>query len=285
MGSTRPIHVISDSTGATAERVVRAALLQFPQSVVEIQLHARVRTRERADPILARVADEGGLLVFSVVSPELSGHLHRRTAELKIEAVDVIGVMIGRLGAFLGQQPVQRPGALLPLSEEYFRRIEAVTFSVKNDAGSNPRAFREADLVLAGVSRTSKTALATLLAQRGLKVANLTVVADTEPPQELFDVVADRVVGLTIDVDSLCAIRQERLRKLGMPPETQYAMRPHVEREVQWAEALFARPPAWTVVDMTGRSIDETAGIILEALERRRPPRGAGAAAALPSGE
>lgn len=273
MTTPRVIHVLSDSTGATAERVVRAALLQFPQAVVDIQLHVRVRTRERADPILKQIAEEGALLVFSVVSPELSDHLHRRTAELHIEAVDVIGSMIGRLGVFLDQKPVQRPGALLPLSDEYFRRVEAVSFAVKNDAGQHPPAFHQADLVLVGVSRTSKTALATLLAQRGLKVANLTVVVDHEPPQQLFEVPKDRVVGLTIDVDSLCAIRQERLRKLGMPAETQYAMRPHVEREVRYAESLFERPPSWAVVDMTGRSIDETAGIILEELQQRPPPR------------
>jgi regulator of PEP synthase PpsR (kinase-PPPase family) len=264
----RYIDVLSDSTGATAERVVRAALLQFPQTEVEIRRHLRVRTRDRAEPILRRISEDESLLVFSVVSPELSDFIHRKAGELHIEAIDVIGSVIGRLERFLGKAPMNRPGALMPLSEEYFRRIEAVSFTVKSDTGRDPRSFAKADLVLAGVSRTSKTPVATLLAQRGLKVASYTVVLGTPPPPELAK--APRVIGLTIDVESLCAIRQERLEKLGMPPETQYAVRAHVEREVRFAERLFAEHPEWGVVDMTGRTIDETAGIILEQLDDRQ---------------
>lgn len=268
----RYIDVISDSTGETAERVVRAALLQFPNAVVEIRRHPRVRTKRRAEPILQKAADDHSLLVFSVVSPELSGYIHRITVALNIEAVDVIGSVIGRLETYLDRPPINRPGALLPLSAEYFRRIEAVTFTVKNDGGRDPRNFVKADLVLVGVSRTSKTPLATLLAQRGLKVASVTVVLGASPPPELLVLSPEKVVGLTIDVASLCAIREERLRKLGMPVETQYAMRAHVEEEVAYAERLFAEHPMWTRVDITGTSVEETAGIILEQASGQRRP-------------
>jgi regulator of PEP synthase PpsR (kinase-PPPase family) len=264
----RYIDVLSDSTGATAERVLRAALLQFPQSEIEIRRHVRVRTRDRAEPILRQVAADEALLVFSVVSPELSDFIHRKTGELRIDAIDVIGSVIRRLEAFLDEPPINRPGALMPLSEEYFRRIEAVSFTVKSDTGRDPRSFLKADLVLAGVSRTSKTPLATLLAQRGLRVASYTVVLGTPIPNELDR--ARNVVGLTIDVDSLCAIRQERLLKLGMPEETQYAVRAHVEREIAYAETIFSAHPSWSVVDMSDRSIDETAGIILEMLAQEQ---------------
>ena len=270
MSADRYIDVVSDSTGETAERVVRAALLQFPNATVELRRHARVRTKRRAEPILQRAAADRSLLVFSVVSPELSEYIHRTTVSLAIEAIDVIGSVIGRLESYLERSPINRPGALLPLSAEYFRRIEAVDFTVKNDGGRDPRNFVKADLVLVGVSRTSKTPLATLLAQRGLKVANLTLVLGANPPAELLAVAPRRIVGLTIDVASLCAIREERLRKLGMPPETRYAMRAHVEEEVAFAERLFGSNPEWTRVDMTGLSVEETAGIILERIAEPR---------------
>ena len=171
MDKPRYIDVLSDSTGETAEKVVRAALLQFPQAGAQIRLHTRVRTKEVARPVLERAAREGALLVFTVVSPELREFVHGVTAELKIEAIDVIGSLIGKLGTFLDREPINLPSAMLPPSEEYFRRIEAVEFAVKSDDGKEPRNFKKADLVLVGVSRTSKTPLSTLLAQRGLKVA------------------------------------------------------------------------------------------------------------------
>jgi regulator of PEP synthase PpsR (kinase-PPPase family) len=263
----RYIDVLSDSTGETAEKVVRAALLQFPQAGTQIRLHTRVRTKEVARPVVERTAREGGLLVFTVVSPELREFVHGMTAELKIEAIDVIGALIGKLGTFLEREPINLPSALLPLSEEYFRRIEAVEFAVKSDDGKEPRNFKKADIVLVGVSRTSKTPLSTILAQRGLKVANSPLVLGVSPPPELME--APRIVGLTIGIDQLCEIRQARLRQLGMPSETNYAMREHVRQELEFANQLFQKHPDWPVIDVTGRAIEETAVIILEAMKER----------------
>ncbi len=269
METPRYIDVLSDSTGETAEKVVRAALLQFPQAGAQIRLHTRVRTNEVARPVVERCARERALLVFTVVSPELREFIHGMTAELKIEAIDVIGALIGKLGTFLEREPINLPSALLPLSDEYFRRIEAVEFTVKSDDGKEPRNFKKADIVLVGVSRTSKTPLSTLLAQRGLKVANLPLVLGVNPPPELFDASQDRIVGLTIGIEQLCAIRQARLLQLGMPSETNYAMREHVRQELEFASALFRKHPEWPVVDVTGRAIEESAVIILEAMKER----------------
>ena len=265
----RYIDVLSDSTGETAEKVVRAALLQFPQAGAQIRLHTRVRTKEVARPVVERCAREGALLVFTVVSPELREFVHGMTAELKIEAIDVIGALIGKLGTFLDREPINLPSALLPLSEEYFRRIEAVEFAVKSDDGKEPRNFKKADIVLVGVSRTSKTPLSTILAQRGLRVANLPMVLGVNPPPELLEAPQDRIVGLTIGIEQLCEIRQARLRHLGMPGETNYAMREHVRQELEFANTLFAKHPEWPVIDVTGRAIEETAVIILEAMKER----------------
>ena len=259
------IHVVSDSSGQTAERVLRAAMLQFPQCEFELVSHARVRTKERVEPILERVRKDNALLVFSVVSPELNAHIHSRASELRVEAVDVIGPAITSLASFVREDPLNRPGHLLPLTADYFRRIEAVEFTVRSDGGRDPRLFSKAELVLLGVSRTSKTPLSTLLAQRGLKVANLTIVCDSMPPAELDLVPGHRVVGLTIDADSLVKMRQVRLQKLGMPAETEYGVRRYVEREIAFAEKLFS-DRGWPMVDMSGRSIEETASLVLEAV-------------------
>ena len=268
MDDVRYIDVLSDSTGETAEKVVRAALLQFPKSGAQIRLHTRVRTQEVARAVLEKSAREGALLVFTVVSPELREFVHQMTAELKVEAIDVIGSLIGKLGTFLDREPINMPSAMLPLSDEYFRRIESVEFAVKSDDGKEPRNFRKADLILVGVSRTSKTPLSLILAQRGLKVANLPLVLGVSLPYELREAPAERVMGLTIGIDQLCEIRQARLKQLGMPSETNYGMREHVREELDYATNLF-KENGWPVVDVTGRAIEETAVILLEKMRER----------------
>ena len=271
MSDLRFLDVLSDSTGETAEKVVRAALLQFPQAPAAVRLHPRLRTKEAVRPILEQAAKDRALCVFTFVGPELREYVHSVTAELHLEAIDVIGSLIGKLGTFLDREPINVPSAMLPLSDEYFRRIEAVEFAVKSDDGKEPRNFKKADMVLVGVSRTSKTPLSTLLAQRGLKVANLPLVLGVPPPKQLDDAPPDRIVGLTIGLDQLCEIRQARLRQLGMPTETNYGMREHVREELDYGSTLF-RERGWPVVDVTGRAVEETAVIILETLNWRPTP-------------
>lgn len=265
----RRIEILSDSTGETAEKVVRAAMLQFPHSGAQIRLHTRVRTKDAARPILEGAAKDGALVVFTVVSPELREFIHAQSYELKVEALDLIGSLIGKISTYLDRQPINTPSGMLPLTEEYFRRIEAVEFAVKSDDGKEPRNFKKADLVLAGVSRTSKTPLSTLLAQRGLKVANQPIVLGITIPPELDEAPQDRVVGLTIDLAQLVEIRQARLKQLGMPTDASYGLRDQVKQELDYARQIFAKHPQWPVIDVTGRAIEETAVIILESLKER----------------
>jgi regulator of PEP synthase PpsR (kinase-PPPase family) len=265
----RSIDVLSDSTGETAEKVVRAALLQFPDSGAQVRLHTRVRTKEAARPVLERAAQERSLVVFTVVSPELREYLHATSHELHVEALDLIGSLIGKLGTYLERQPINTPSSMLPLSDEYFRRIEAVEFTVKSDDGKEPRNFKKADIVLVGVSRTSKTPLSTILAQRGLKIANLPLVLGVETPPELEEANQDRIVGLTIELDTLVEIRKARLKQLGMPVDASYGLRDQVREELEYAQRIYRAHPSWPVVDVTGRAIEETAVIILDALRER----------------
>jgi regulator of PEP synthase PpsR (kinase-PPPase family) len=265
----RSIDVLSDSTGETAEKVVRAALLQFPDSGAQVRLHTRVRTKEAARPVLERAAQERSLVVFTVVSPELREYLHATSHELHVEALDLIGSLIGKLGTYLERQPINTPSSMLPLSDEYFRRIEAVEFTVKSDDGKEPRNFKKADIVLVGVSRTSKTPLSTILAQRGLKIANLPLVLGVETPPELEEANQERIVGLTIELDTLVEIRKARLKQLGMPVDASYGLRDQVREELDYAQRIYRAHPQWPVIDVTGRAIEETAVIILDALRER----------------
>lgn len=261
------IYVVSDSTGETAERVTRATLLQFPDENVRLKIERRVRDRRALTAILQQAAAAGALVVFTLVRPELLEHFNEEAARLNVSYVDVIGSLMIQIARHLEADPVNIPSGELPLSAEYFRRVEAVEFAVKSDDGKEPRNLAKADLVLCGVSRTSKTPLSTYLAGRGLKVANVPLVLGVEPPPELLGLPGYRVIGLTIDVDQLLGIRKHRLQQLGMPPDANYGLRDHVKTELEYAHAIFRDHPDWMIVDVTNCAIEETATIILEALK------------------
>src|SRR5690606_14849135 len=237
------IFVVSDSTGETAERVVRAALLQFPDQRVRVRLFTRVRDPDAITDVLTKAKEQQALVVFTLVRPELRETFHEIARLNEVESVDVIGSLIHKVGNFLESDPVNIPSADMPLSEEYFRRVEAIEFAVKSDDGKEPRNLRRADLVLTGVSRTSKTPLSTYLAGRGLRVANVPLVLGVEPPKELYEVAGHKVIALTIDVDLLMRIRQQRLEQLGMPADANYGIRDHVRTELEFAHAIFRDHP------------------------------------------
>ena len=265
----KTIFVLSDSTGETAERVVRASLLQFPNRAARVRMATRVRDRKGIEGVLKRARAQGSIVVFTLVRPELRKAFYEMASEYGVESVDVIGSVIHKVGAYLDADPVNIPSAQLPLSEDYFRRVEAIEFAVKSDDGKEPRNLDKANLVLVGVSRTSKTPLSHYLAGRGLKVANVPLVLGVEPPKELFEVRDYKVIGLTIGVEQLMGIRQHRLQKLGMPGDANYGMREHVKAEIEHAHEIFRSNPNWMVVDVTNCAIEETATIILESLKEQ----------------
>ena len=266
--------MVSDSTGETAERVTRATLLQFPNHRIRLKIERRVRDRRALTAILESAAAQEAMVVFTLVRPELRDHFNEVASRLQVRHVDVIASLIHHVGHYLEADPMNIPTAELPLSPEYFRRVEALEFAVKSDDGKEPRNLDKADLVLVGVSRTSKTPLSTYLAGRGLKVANVPIVLGVALPKEVYELPGYRVVGLTIDVDQLRDIRKQRLQQLGMPADANYGLRDHVKAELEYAHSILRENPEWMVVDVTNCAIEETATIILEALKDREVLKG-----------
>lgn len=261
--------VISDATGDTAERIVRAAVMQFGDTPVNVRVYSRVRLESEVEEIIERAAEIHALLVFTVVNQEERDLFMRHLDRHNVAWVDLMGGLMSKLGSFLSSTPKGVPGLLHVIGEDYFRRIEAVEFAVKNDDGADPRNLAKADLVLVGISRTSKTPLSTYLAQKGLKVANVPLVLNIDPPEELNEVDDRKIYGLMIRPDSLVRIRQARLSHLGMPEDTSYGTRNHVQEEIDFSRKIFRAHPNWPVLDVTNKAIEETAADILRMYKER----------------
>lgn len=260
------LYLMSDATGETVEHVVRAALSQFKG--LEVSLHKYGNLRTPADIIQAieRVAKTPGLIVYTLVNAELTQLLRNEVAHHGLEAVDLINPLIYKLSDLFAISPQEEPGLLYQINAEYYKRVEAVNYTVKQDDGQELRNLCKADLVLVGVSRTSKTPLSMYLAHKGYKVANVPLVKGIAPPQELFQLDQRKVIGLIIDVQRLVELRSARLRTLRQSPRGSYADYEEVEEELEACRQLFRRNPEWQVVDVTHKSVEESASEILRKL-------------------
>jgi hypothetical protein len=228
-----------------------------------------VRTQEELTEIMELAQERSALVLYTIVDHEVREFLSVSGERRDVPVVDVIGQLMSQLGAYLGISPAEEAG-IPRLTPDYFRRIEAVEFTVKHDDGQMTKDLEQADIVLVGISRTSKTPLSTYLAQKGKKVANVPVVLGLPLPRQLEEIDQDRVFGLTIDVASLIRIRRARLKALKMPADTDYASREHVIRELEYAREIFQGHDSWPVIDVSRKAIEETAAIILGIMDERR---------------
>lgn len=270
-GPVRAIFIVSDATGETAEKMVRAALLQFEQYAhgIELRVIPHLRHEHDVDSVIAEARAAQALVVSTLVRAPERELLRTKCDASGVQCVDLIGTLLGTLASFFGVEPRGVPGLLHAVSDSYYQRMEAIEFTVHSDDGRNPEVLIRADLVLCGVSRTSKTPLSIFLAQKGYRVANVPLVLDLPPPSELYDVPPERVFALTIQPDALLQIRRERLARLRMTPDTSYGQRDYILREIYAARDLYTRHPEWPVIDITGKAIEETAADILRIYHQR----------------
>jgi regulator of PEP synthase PpsR (kinase-PPPase family) len=256
------ICVISDATGATAERVVRATLAQFSHVDVELDLVPKVTTVPKIRALVRRAQARKGLIAYTLVETPLRSEIASLANEAGVATVDLMGPLMTALSKFLTVEPAHLHGLFSQTGDEHYRRLEAVSYTVRHDDGLGMHAIREADLVIVGPSRTSKTPLSVYIAHtRGLKVANVPLALGVAPFRELDQLPQRKVVGLTMRAGVLSQVRQERLKEMGNP-KIEYADQSHVERELKFCHEVYRSPPAWAVVDVTGKSIEEIASEI-----------------------
>lgn len=266
------LHLVSDATGETVHSVARACFVQF-EGIEPVEHHwPLVRTIGQIDKILRNVETHPGVVLFTIVKDELRTALEAGCGKLHIPCISVLDPVIHALAGYLGLQSRGQSGRQHVLNAEYFERIDAMTFTLNHDDGQAAHDLRNADVVLVGVSRTSKTPTCIYLANRGLKAANIPLVPDIPVPQELEALDGQDgplIVGLTKDAKHLIQIRRNRLRLLDHDENTDYVDPDTVRDEVAAARRLFTERN-WPVIDVTRRSIEETAATIMQILERRR---------------
>jgi regulator of PEP synthase PpsR (kinase-PPPase family) len=256
------IFVVSDATGQTAETVTLAALSQFQKEHAVISKIRNVRTEAQVLRVIQEVAQVRGLLIYTLVSERLRDIVQSEAQKHGVITVDLIGPLLSSLTAFMGTPPQAKPGLIHQIDELYFQRIEAIDFSVKHDDGQNHRTIGEADIILVGVSRTTKTPLSIYLAKESYKVANVPIVLNIQPPAELFSIKEKKIVGLIIDPGKLANIRRDRLRHLGEDTGNPYADMGYISEELNFAKDMF-RKNGWPMVNVTNRAVEEVANDIL----------------------
>ncbi len=261
------LYLLSDGTGETIENIIDAAIAQFRKDNVRFERIGQILTKEQVSAQLDRVEKEHALLFFTFVNRELASFTDRECSKRDIDCLDLIGPVLHKLTNFIGHSPEGTPGLLHQVGEAYFRRMEAMEFTLKNDDGQSVRNLREADIVLVGVSRTSKTPLSIYLSCRGYKVANIPLVMGIPIPPALSEVDPKRVAGLFLDIEQLVGRREVRIKTLGVAPSTDYINYDEVKKEIRWARGL-CRDHGWAVIHVGGKSVEETAHQVLVKLRK-----------------
>ncbi len=249
----RVVYVVSDSVGETAELVVKAASSQFNGGEIEIRRIPYVNDADTVIETVQAAKEEKALIAFTLVVPELQELLITEAGRKQVPYVDIMGPMIQGMSELFQHEPKYKPGLIHQLDEDYFRKVEAIEFAVKYDDGKDPNGILKADIVLIGVSRTSKTPLSQYLALKRYKVANVPVVPEVKPPEELFKIDPRRCIGLKISPEKLVNIRKERLIALGLDDSAHYAKMERIRDELAFFDELAK----------TNKAVEETANIII----------------------
>ncbi|MBW4079868.1 kinase/pyrophosphorylase [Paenibacillus sp. S150] len=260
------ILICSDAVGETAESVVNAALRQFNTGLVRIKRFSHITGEREIREAVRIAAERNAPIIYTISQPGLN-HLMVQEAGLQgVQAVDVMSPVTGAISSTFAEAALNRQTLEHRLNESYYRRVEAMEFAVKYDDGKDPRGLMLAEIVLIGVSRTSKTPLSIYMAHKGYKVANYPLTPESKAPAELFRISNRLIFGLTMDLDSILKIRMERLRSLGLNSDADYAAGHRIVEEFEYAETLMKKLGC-RVINVTDKSIEETSGLIIDCLQ------------------
>jgi regulator of PEP synthase PpsR (kinase-PPPase family) len=266
------LHLVSDATGETLVSVAKAALVQFESAEPVSHLWSMIRNRKQLNTAIEAIEAEPGLVMFTLVDHSLREELQNACRRMQVPCVPVLDPVLAALANFLGAESREQPGRQHVMDSAYFDRIDAMHFCMAHDDGQGTHNLNEADVVLVGVSRTSKTPTCVYLANRGIKAANVPIVPEIPLPAELDHLTRPLVIGLTASPDRLVQIRRNRLLSLKQQPETDYVDPALVRDEIGYARKLFAKRD-WPVIDVTRRSIEETAAAIISLHNQRLESR------------
>lgn len=266
--------VISDGTGETASAITRAAMTQFQDKEIFFTRYKNIRTKEQIDAIFQEAAIHHDIVVYTIVSVELRAYIAELSKRDHVRSVDVMGPLLTTFSNFFEAEPNYQPGLLHAVNDQYFKRVAAIEFTLNHDDGRNINSLEEADVVLVGISRTSKTPLSMYLSLEGIKTVNVPIVMGVPLPEKLFQVDQRKIFGLTIDPDELFRIRKNRLSRLGLSnDEGDYADIAKVTEEIEWANRIFSENKRWPVFNVTGKALEETAAEIIKLLNMRKVNR------------
>lgn len=267
-GMVPPIYIVSGGKGLAGNAVVQAVLIQFPDNKIPVIIEPDVLTLERMEEVVAKALACKGIIVHTMVDPEARAMLTGICAEREVKHIDLVGDLSGYLSSLLNTEPISKPGLYRLSNIDYFKRVEAIDYTLKVDDGQSPELIPQADIVLTGVSRTGKTPLSIYLAMFGWKVANVPIVKGIDLPDELFSVDHGRVFGLNISPVYLIAQRANRVRSLGMGQGADYIDRRKVTDELDYARGIFQRG-GFTEIQVTNKPIESSANEILTILTAR----------------
>ncbi|KAJ0808640.1 putative transferase [Helianthus annuus] len=278
----KEIYMVSDGSGRTAEHSVTAALGQFEHFFVDggcpvyTRLFSGINDLDRLMEIIMQAAKEDAILIYTLADENLAESARQACKSWGVQSTDVLRPITDAIASYLGISPSGlprgAPGRRFPLTDVYFKRIEAIEFTIKQDDGAFPQNLHKADIVVAGVSRSGKTPLSIYLAQKGFKVANVPIVKGVDLPKTLFEVDQKKVFALTLNPVMLQTIRLERAKGLGYHEDegSDYAEMAHVREELEYANKIFTQNPTWPVIEVTGKAIEEIAAIILRVYQDRK---------------
>lgn len=262
------IYLISDSIGETGEQVIHSILSQYALEVKEIKKVTHVVTELSLETALISISKEENVIIFyTLVQENLRQYIKEFSKITSFILVDILGSGLAAIEQATSLKPLGEPGIIRKMDQDYFNRIEAIEFSVRYDDGKDPRGILKADLVILGVSRTSKTPLSMYLANKNIRVANVPLFPESEPPKEIYQISPTRIIGLTNTPEKLNSIRKERLKTLGLPQNASYAEMTHILEELEYADKIMKRIDC-LVIDVSDNAIEETANLIVEYMKK-----------------
>ncbi len=264
------IYILSDSLGDTAESVIKATAEQFKPNEYITKKFSFVNSVEQVQVILEDAKDVNALVVFTTVIEEVKEEIIRLSSRYNLLNFDILTPLLNKFEVLFGSKPINEPGIIRKLDETYFKKVEAIEFAVKYDDGKDPRGVKKADVVLLGISRTSKTPLSMYLAHKNLKVANIPLVPEVPVPKEIFEINKDKIIGLTTDPYKLNEIRIERIKALGLGnTNATYADMKRILEELEYADKLYKKIGC-PVINVSNKAVEETANIITKIIQSKR---------------